>query len=136
VPGEPNPVEVVRRAIEAFSRRDVETIASELVHPEIDVMPMTATVQPRQARYTGVSGVIQFLNESAADWKESEVTPADLRAVDAENVLAICDVRLVPHKGEEMNIQTASLWTVEDGLITRLRGFPSLETALRAAGLE
>ena len=29
-------VEIVARAIEAFSRRDVETIVNELVHPDIE----------------------------------------------------------------------------------------------------
>jgi len=129
------PVDVVSRAIEAFSRRDAETIVNELVHPDIEVLPMAGFVLPRHARYTGLSGVLEFLHESQGDWKEYEVTPADLRAVDDENVLAITDVRLVPHEGEELTVQSASLWTVEDGKITRLRGFPDVETAKRAAGL-
>jgi len=129
------PVEIVSRAIEAFSRRDVETIVGELVHPDIEVLPMAGFVLPRHARYTGLSGVLEFLHESQGDWKEYEVTPADLRAVDDENVLAITDVRLVPHEGEAFTIQSASLWTVEDGKITRLRGFPDVETAKRAAGI-
>src|SRR5438067_13768582 len=97
---------------------------------------MAGFVLPRHARYTGLSGVLEFLNEASADWKEYEVSPADLREVDAENVLAITDVRLVPHQGEEIRIQSASLWTVENGRVTRLRGFPNVETALRAAGLD
>ena len=97
---------------------------------------MAGFVLPRHARYTGLSGVLEFLNEAQGDWKAYEVTPADLRAVDDQNVLAITDVRLVPHEGEPVEIQSASLWTVEDGKITRLRGFPNVETARRAAGLE
>ena len=128
-------VEIVARAIEAFSRRDVETIVNELVHPDIEVLPMAGFVLPRHARYTGLSGVLAFLNEASADWKEYEVSPADLRAVDDENVLAITDVRLVPHEGDEIRLQSASLWTVEEGRITRLRGFANVETARRAAGL-
>jgi ketosteroid isomerase-like protein len=129
------PVEIVARAIDAFSARDLETIVNELVHPEIEVLPMAGFVIPHHARYTGLRGVLEFMNEAAGDWKEHEVTPAELIAVDDENVLAITDVRLVPHSGEEMRLQSASLWTVEDGRITRLRGFPSVETARRAAGL-
>src|SRR5213592_1586973 len=97
-------VEIVRRAIEAFSRRDAETIVAELVHPDIEVLPMAGFVLPRHARYTGLSGVLAFLNEASADWKEYEVSPADLRAVDDENVLAITDVRLVPHEGDEIRL--------------------------------
>ena len=79
--------------------------------------------------------MLEFLNEAAADWKEYEVAPAELIPVDDENVLAITDVRLLPHHGDEMRLQSASLWTVENGKITRLRGFPNVETARRAAGL-
>ena len=130
------PVEIVARAIEAFSRRDAETIVGQLVHPDIEVLPMAGFVLPRHARYTGLAGVMEFLGEASGDWKEYRVTPAELRAVDDQNVLAITDVHLVPHSGDPIDVQSASLWTVEDGKITRLRGFPNVETALRAAGLE
>lgn len=130
------PVEIVARAIEAFARRDVETIIGELVHPDIEVLPMAGFILPRHARYTGLSGVLEFLNESQGDWKEYDVIPADLRAVDDQNVLAITDVTLTPHEGEQIKVQSASLWTVEEGKITRLRGFPNVETARRAAGLD
>jgi len=129
------PVEIVRLAIEAFSRRDAETIVGQLVHPDIEVLPMAGFVLPRHARYTGLAGVMEFLGEAAGDWKEYDVKPAELRAVDAENVLAITDVHLVPHTGDPIDIQSASLWTVEEEKITRLRGFPDVETARRAAGL-
>jgi ketosteroid isomerase-like protein len=126
-------VEIVRRAWEAYKRRDNEA-ALALYDPEIEI-DLRGEARVGTGVYYGLEGVQAFFR----DWVS---TFGDVRSeveewIDAgDQVIAM--VRSYgrgKRSGVPVDMLEAHLWTVRDGRLRRLRTLATKADALKAAGL-
>ena len=66
--------DIVRRAFEAFSRRDLSALLA-ISDPEVEFMPATARVAGRGEPYRGHDGLRTYLADVARVWQELRSEP-------------------------------------------------------------
>src|SRR5918994_233616 len=124
-------VEIVRRVYDAGNRNDWDAAFRD-AHPEFE-----ATFQrgPNAGTHRGRERVQAVLLDQRAAFDVWIMEPLELRE-SGEHVVAIVRSRLRP-KGSsaEFELRNGHIWTIRDGTILSLVGFPSPEEALAAAGL-
>jgi ketosteroid isomerase-like protein len=124
-------VEIVRRLVDAFYRRDVET-ALALMDPEVEFH--SALVEKKT--YHGYAGLAQYRQDLDAVW--SEWRSEDDRFLEAgkDRVLHLYRI-LGVGRGSGVRVQQdiAILWTLRGGRILRGEVFLDQADALDAAGL-
>ena len=124
-------VEIVRRVYDAGNRNDWDAAFRD-AHPEFE-----ATFQrgPNAGTHRGRERVQAVLLDQRAAVDVWIMEPLELRE-SGEHVVAIVRSRLRP-KGSsaEFEFRNGHIWTIRDGTILSLVGFPSPEEALEAAGL-
>jgi ketosteroid isomerase-like protein len=128
-------VDVVRRAWEAWSRGDVDTVF-EVFDPAV-VWDLTRFEGwPEDAFYHGHAGLRRFFEEWLADWERYEAGADQYLDVDDDQVLVLCWQRGIgtgSHAPVEMAF--AQIVTVKHGLICRADNYSDRREALEAAGL-
>jgi ketosteroid isomerase-like protein len=125
-------VELVIRAHE-LSRSDPESFFS-VCHPEIEWDVSRFMPEPRV--YHGHEGVREFWRGWAGTWEDFDFVLE--QAIDAGGDEVVANVRQSGRgrgSGVTVELHFGQLWTVRDGMIMRLRAFPSLREALEAVGL-
>ena len=124
-------VEVVRRNIDAFNRRDLRAwLATFRSDGEMD---WSRSRGPLKGVYRGYDELEVFWNGWLTfDWGELETY--DLTEAGSE-VVVPNTTTFHGRQGIEVAATSAWVYTVEDGLITRLRMFQERAEALEAAGL-
>ena len=124
-------VEAVRRATEAFRRRDMEAMLREAV-PDIELSdPERAGAGP----FRGHEAFVAWLEEWLESWETYDT--------EVEAFVDVPDrvVALVRHRGRargsgiDIDHRGALAYTVTDGKITRYRPFTRVVEALEAVGL-
>jgi ketosteroid isomerase-like protein len=122
-------VEVVRRAWEAFVRRD-DGAAFALYDPEI-----TIHHQVDGSVYRGLAGARAFVGDWLASWTDYSTDLEEL--IDAgDDVIAVMRIRAqgrrsaVPVERREWHV-----WTVRDGRLWRFRIYATEAEALEAVGM-
>jgi ketosteroid isomerase-like protein len=127
-------VEVVRRAWEAWVRKDNET-ALALYDPEVQI-DLTAVTRIGQSKvYFGLEGAQEYLRDMLASF---EVMKTEVEEwIDAgDRVIAIVhSYRRGKRSGVPVDTVQAHLWTVLNGKLKRLQIFATKAEALEAAGL-
>lgn len=121
-------VELVRRLWNAFERGGIEAVV-EIVDPDVLWEPYGGG----GAVYKGHEGLLAFMAERV---QRGEETDARLYSAFAKGdyVVARGEVRIQGEHGM-VTMQPGWLYEFRDGRLIRLRGFPTQEAALRAAGL-
>jgi ketosteroid isomerase-like protein len=124
-------VEIVRRACEAYARRDWAT-AAEPLHADIEWDASTYTSWPDSPRFRGKEGVFDFFRRFLGTWDTYEVSFSEY--IDLGNVvIAIAHDRGVGRgSGAEVTRTFAQVWTIEDGLVVRWTAYPDRESAIAA----
>jgi ketosteroid isomerase-like protein len=127
-------VEIVRQGYERFaaSGEVVEDLTTD------DLMWNMSNFHgwPEQQVYEGIDGVQAFLREWMGAWEDWELEVEAL--LDAGDMV----VALVHQRGRSkaagmpVEMSFAQVWTVRDGLQTRMDMYSDREEALKAAGLE
>ena len=80
-------VQVVRRAFEALSRRDVQTLLA-LSSPEIEFFaPATAALTRQGRSYRGHEGIFRYLRDVGRVWEQLEIVTHDFTQRDAHHVV-------------------------------------------------
>ncbi len=127
-------VEIVRRAIAAWNRRqlDDQSVIEKLFDPDVEWLPATESLFAADT-YRGHEGVRRFLAELFSAWDQYALE--DVEFVDAgDQVVAITRIR-----ARTREIEIDELWSalliLRGGKIARFQGFSSPEGALEAAGL-
>jgi ketosteroid isomerase-like protein len=124
-------VDVVRRALAALDRRDVEAYL-EVASPQIELIHPASEIE---GPVTGHGGVRQFFDGLWAYSEASEFRLEDIRAVD-NRVLAFFVLTALGRQFEvETSVRLAGVYDVEDGLIRRAHIFADRAAALEAVGL-
>jgi ketosteroid isomerase-like protein len=125
-------VEIIRRVYEAARRGDFEAGFRD-AHPEFEV---TFKAGPNSGTHRGRDEIQEVFEDLLAGFDFWVMEPVELIEQD-ERVVAIVNNRLRPKGGigGEFDYRNGHIWTIRNGAILSLVGFPSPEEALEAAGL-
>jgi ketosteroid isomerase-like protein len=125
-------VELVCRAIEAWNQRDVTTLSALWRSDgEID---WSHARGPLKGVYRGRGGREDFWDEFWSTFEASEVELSNFRQR-GPYVVASNTAHMRGRDGVEVTARSTVVYTIENGLITRLRMFQERAEALEAAGL-
>jgi uncharacterized protein len=124
-------VEVVRRSLEAWNRRDPTTLAFFRSDAEIDYSRSRA---PFKGVYRGHDGIETFWDFF---WSTFEDVQIEMHGfIEAGSKVVVPNTaHMQGRDGIEVVARSALVYTVENGQITRLRLFQDQAEALEAAGL-
>jgi ketosteroid isomerase-like protein len=124
-------VEIVRRAIEAYGHEGLDGTL-RFYDPEIE---WTSTGDYIEAANSGHDGLRRYLGTMEDEFEDLRIEPVEL--IDAgERVIS--SVRFTGRgktSGAPVEMTLISVGSVRDGLINRVRNYPSMAEALEAAGV-
>ncbi len=127
-----DPVKLFEVAVAALNRVDLEAM-HELVDPQIAFLPLRSAVT---GAYIGWAGIEAFVAENEARFDVFCAEYDDLRALDANRVLAIGYIRMRAKGGdEETRYKTAGIATFREGKMASWRDYGTEAAALAAAGV-
>jgi ketosteroid isomerase-like protein len=126
--------ELIRRGYALLNAGDMEG-AKQLSHPEIELRTRFTGLAGRP--FHGHEGVEQWFADVAETFDEVEQTVERCIDVDEERTISVVHFRgRGKGSGIEIDQEIASIWTIRDGLVTRVETHPTLEEALAATGRE
>lgn len=125
-------VEILRRVYEAGNRGDWDE-ALRHVHPDVEVVFQAG---PNAGKHRGHEEAKAVLSDLTAAFDAWIMEPVELFE-DRDQVVVIVNNRLRPKGGTggEFAYRNGHIWTIRDGIILSLVGYPNPEEALEAAGL-
>jgi ketosteroid isomerase-like protein len=125
-------VEIVRRAIEAYGHEGLDGTL-RFYDPEIEWTSTGDYIEA--ATYSGHDGLRRYLGTMEDEFEDLRIEPVEL--IDAgERVIS--SVRFTGRgktSGAPVEMTLISVGSVRDGLINRVRNYPSMAEALEAAGV-
>jgi ketosteroid isomerase-like protein len=125
-------VKILRRAIEAYGREGLDGTL-RYYDPEIEWTSTGEWIE--RATYSGHEGVRRYLGTMEAEIKDLRIEPVEL--IDAGDQV-ISSVRISGRgkaSGAPVELTLISVGTLRDGLVYRIRNYPTKADALEAAGL-
>lgn len=130
---DPN-TQVVRRAFDAFTRRDVDAFL-QIMDAEVELyLPETAALAGEPSPYRGHDGVRRYFEQVEQVWERLEVFLHEYHEADGQ-VLVVGRVRSQGRDGRIGDTPAHWVWQIENGLITRASVYTDRDEALAAAGL-
>jgi len=124
-------VELVRRAITLFNRRELEQALATT--SEDVVMDWTNSIGPLKGVYTGRDDVMRFWQMFLEAWESVEWDPQEIFEIDDERVIVVNTVRMQGRgSGVPVEATGVQLWTIEGGLGRSVKLFQSKKEALEA----
>ncbi len=129
MPRSPRPnVTIVQRAYEAFFRRDIRAVL-HLLHPDVEIRQ--ASEIPWGGSYTGHAEAAAFFGKLVSTITSAVTLEGFIDADD--RVVALGRTRgKVNATGKQFDVPIAHVWTVEDGLVTRVEYYIDDPTMLAA----
>jgi ketosteroid isomerase-like protein len=125
-------VEIVRRAIEAWNRRDVDGAFQDLL-PDAE-LDWSESLGIQRGVYRGIEEIRRFYQEWLDLFEEMDVRPEAF--IDAgEHVVVPNRTYLRGRDGIEVEAGSTSVWRLRDGKIVLHRLYQDKEAALEAVGL-
>ena len=125
-------VEVVRRSIEVWNRRDQATWLA--LFPSDGEVDWSRSNSPFKGVYRGDREIEAFWDVFWSTFDDVQIEPHDFMEAGSD-VVVWNTAHMRGRQGIEVSAKTALLYTVENGQITCLRLFDELEEALEAIGL-
>jgi ketosteroid isomerase-like protein len=124
--------EIVRRAFDAFSRRDLAALLT-LVDPAIEFSPATGRLAGRAEPYRGHEGLRTYLADVARLWQELRSEPDEF--VEVED-LVVCTGRVYAWGvGRVIDAPAGWVCRVQGGRLVEGHVYENRCEALAAAGL-
>jgi ketosteroid isomerase-like protein len=124
-------IEFVRRAIDAFNRRDVDALL-ELGGDDFEY-DWSRSLGPNRAIYKGANGFLQFISEQ---WEMFD--PFQLEAHEyiprGSHVVVPTTIHGRGPQGIPVSAKSTHLYTFENGRLVRITMFQERQEALAAAG--
>jgi ketosteroid isomerase-like protein len=112
---------LVKRAFEALSRRDIQTLL-QVASPDVEFLaPATATLAREGRSYRGHDGIFRYMRDVARVWEELELIPHRYRSAGDGQVLVVGRVRARGQGGYIVDEGVSWLVTVRDGKVTGSR---------------
>jgi ketosteroid isomerase-like protein len=106
-------VDVVRRAFDAFDRRDLAALR-DLTDPEIEFFAPTAVLANEGRCYRGHDGLARYLHDVERLWVRVELLPLKFRVV-GNHVVVLGQVRAEARDGMDVETPAAWVWEVRAG---------------------
>jgi ketosteroid isomerase-like protein len=127
-------LEIARRVLDAFGRREVVAVLA-LLDSKVVFFAPTAIAARHPTTYRGHEGVRLYFDHVARVWDELEVEPHDFKDA-GEFVVALGKVRgRLKDGGGTVEDDVAWAWKVKDGKVIWGRVYTNPQDALADAGL-
>jgi ketosteroid isomerase-like protein len=127
-------VEVAKRVIDAFNRRDADAIF-ECVNPDIEWFP-AVPVSFGGGALRGREGIESYLRDVSDTWEEYRVLSEDFRDLGENQVLVLSRVEgRGASSGGRVDEAMGQIFDIRDGKISRVRTYLDHDEALKAVGL-
>jgi ketosteroid isomerase-like protein len=125
-------VEIVKRAIDAYNRRDVDALA-DLTTPDFEWFTAMAGIENEIVR--GREGIEKYFESLDDAWEEFVPVPGEFRDL-GDSVLMLGRIE-GRGRGSGVQVETPDgvIYDFRDGKVCRTRAFLDHGEALRAAGL-
>jgi ketosteroid isomerase-like protein len=129
-------VEIVRSVYEAFAQRDGVTPYKYLA-PDIE-WDNSGGVElvGGCTMYHGHDGVRAFFHDLLQAFREFEFRPLELTPIGAHVLVTVHEHAVGRRSSVVIDRRRYALWTLHNGLVTRVRVYLDHADALKAAGLE
>ncbi len=125
-------MEIVKRVVEAFNRRDIDAFA-ELTTPDFEWVPMMAAIEGEVFR--GRQGIETYLGRLDDVWEDYRVVAGEYRDLGDRILYLGRVVGRGRSSGVPVDTPLGALTDYRDGKCRSLRNFLDHAEALRAAGL-
>ena len=129
-------MEIVRRALDAFNRRDLAALKEEFCDEDFEFVSFFTAVEAEEATYRGPAAWSEYaavMDEMWVDWRVD-----DLQFFEAGDDQVVCLMRLVG-RGRLSSVPVARpvgiTYKLRDRKLWRVRSYASPAEALAAAGL-
>jgi uncharacterized protein len=124
-------VEVVRRAVEAFQRGDLEGVVADAREDFEIFLPPNL---PNSGRFIGRDGYFTWLAQWLDAWDDFAVEIAEMDPVGERHVVATMrQSGIGKGSGIPVEMEIAYLWEVRDGRLAAMQLYASREEAVRVA---
>jgi ketosteroid isomerase-like protein len=126
-------VEIVRRAYEAFNDEAFDPAAEpdlEIYDPDIELDNSNAVFDATV--YRGHEGLLEFVSLLRAMWKRQRFEPQEFIPIGEDRVVVPIRMISVGRDEVETVAHAATVFTVREGKITRMKAFQSRAEALEA----
>ena len=125
-------VEIIRRVYDALNRNDWDA-AFRHAHPDFEA---TFEAGPRAGTHRGREEILAVVSDVTAGFDGWIGEPLEFFE-SQDQVVVVVRNRLRPKGGTggEFEFRNGHIWTIRDGTILSLVGYPNPEKALEAAGL-
>ena len=121
----------VRAGFEAFNRGDMEEVL-RFLHPDVEVFASEEVGEP--GSYRGRDAFLSWNRTWMDAWEDFRVDTFDFEPMDDHNVLVhVTQSARGRGSGVEVSQNVTYLFTLHDGLASRLHLYPDRESALAAA---
>jgi ketosteroid isomerase-like protein len=125
-------VELVHRAMEAFNRRDFDTVLQD-VAPDA-VVDMSRSQGPDAGVYVGRDAIRRFWTDLMEGFERAMVP--DEFIPHGDQVVIPLTLRMTGRGGIEVEAKSTTVATVSDGRLVRWTMYQDSSEALKAVGLE
>ena len=128
-------VDLVRRLVEAFNRRDMRGLA-ELSHDDLEFVSVLTAVDAGGATYRGSETWTSYfaaMNETWDEWQVEDFQVFDGREDGVAGVFRI--VGKGKHSGAPVEHEIGLAYRIRDGKVWRMRSYLDPGQALEAVGL-
>jgi ketosteroid isomerase-like protein len=127
-------VDIAKRAVDSFSRRDVAAYYDELFTPDYDWFPALVGAVDGDS-FRGREGVQAYVETASEAWEELRVSLAEFRDL-GDRVLCLGRMEgLGRGSGVPVEAPLGAIFEFRNGKISRMRAYLDHAEALRAAGL-
>jgi ketosteroid isomerase-like protein len=125
--------EIVRRALDAYSRRDIDALRP-LTYPSVE-LDWTASASTLAAVYRGFDEVVRFYGEYYDMFQSTVIEPE--RIVGTGNLVVVPNIAYQRGRdGIEVTARSTLVFTVPNRRIARVCLYQHEDEALKAVGLE
>jgi ketosteroid isomerase-like protein len=125
-------VEMVERFVDAFNRRDLDSVL-DVLDPQVELYEWPEA--PGARSYRGPDGVRAALDSWFEAWEWMRVAIRDIRALDHDLFITLHQRAKGKGSAVEVEIESYNLYTVDNGKVTCMRLFTDRDAAERAAGI-
>jgi ketosteroid isomerase-like protein len=124
-------IEVVKKAIAAFNRRDTDAMIA--LGPTDDFeYDWTRSIAPNRGSYRGIEGMREFVEDQWTAFEEIRIEP-DEYLVRGRHVVVPATVHGRGRGGVAVRARSAQVFSFEDGRLARITLYQEREEALAAA---
>jgi ketosteroid isomerase-like protein len=129
-------VDIAKRAVDAYNRRDVDTL-DDITSPDFQLFPaMDAAVEGEVRVLKGREGLETYLGEVGATWEGFRLIVEEYR--DLGGPVLVLGYAQGTGRGSGVPVDAAigQVFDFRDGKLSQVRSFLDRDEALKAVGLE